>query len=108
MSDKFISQIIKEDKFNARRKHRKDFETFDRHSLSDMDDRALAAWQADFEQDEAQWRLAEHEWQRRLTAEQITATMQAARGQAWFGIAGVIIGVLFGVLVPILIEWLRS
>jgi hypothetical protein len=50
-----------------------------------MDDKTLAEWQAGFEQTEAQWRLAEHEWQRRLTAAQISATMRAARGQAWFG-----------------------
>jgi hypothetical protein len=57
----------------------------DRIELAGMDDKTLAEWQAGFEQTEAQWRLAEHEWQRRLTAAQISATMRAARGQAWFG-----------------------
>jgi hypothetical protein len=90
-----------------RQSRRTAFKTFDRDSLSSMDDRELAEWQAGFEQDEAQWRLAEHEWQRRLNADMITATINAARGQAWFGIAGVVIGILFGAIVPLLLEWLR-
>jgi hypothetical protein len=74
------------------------FEKFDRRELAKMDDKALAVWQAMFDTDQPQWRLAEHEWQRRLTAEQIAATMRAARGQAWFGIAGLFIGALLTLL----------
>jgi hypothetical protein len=70
------------------------FEKFDRRELGKMDDKALAVWQAMFDTDQPQWRLAEHEWQRRLSAEQISATMRSARGQAYIGIAGVIIGAL--------------
>lgn len=74
------------------------FESFDRRELSKMDDKALAVWQSMFDPDQPQWRLAEYEWQRRLTADQISATMKAARGQAYIGIAGVIIGALLALL----------
>jgi hypothetical protein len=78
----------------ARWRHVEELKKLDRRELIKMDDVALAKWQSGFASDEAQYRLAEHEWQRRLTAEQISATMRAARGQAWFGIAAAIIGVL--------------
>lgn len=81
-----------------RMRHSEEFETFDRRELSKMDDKALAKWQSGYEEDEPQWRLAEHEWQRRITADQIAATMRAARGQAWFGIAGLFIGALLTLL----------
>jgi hypothetical protein len=71
-----------------------------------MDDRSLAEWQAAYDMDEAQWRLAEHEWQRRITAESIAATIKAARGQAWFGIAGVIMGSVLTLLLTLLVRWL--
>lgn len=67
-----------------------------------MDDKSLAAWQSVFEQDEPQWRLAEHEWQRRLTAEQIRVTLSTARWQAWFGIIGTFIGALLALLIQAL------
>jgi|ERR1035441_5893145 hypothetical protein len=78
----------------ARMQHIRELEKLDRRELVKMSDVALAKWQSGFASDEAQWRLAEHEWQRRITAEQIAATMKAARGQAWFGIAGLFIGAL--------------
>ena len=82
-------------------RHQADFKNFDRRELEKMDDKALSLWQSDFEQYEPQWRLAEHEWQRRLTAEQIMATMRAARGQAYIGLAGVIIGALLVLLLRV-------
>jgi len=45
--------------------HRDDLATFDHRELSKMDTKALAAWQSQFEPDEAQWKLADHEWQTR-------------------------------------------
>lgn len=78
----------------------------DRSELAQMDDKTLAEWQAEFEQTEAQWRLAEHEWQRRLTAAQISATMRAARGQAWFGIIGLFIGAALTMLLSLLLRLL--
>jgi hypothetical protein len=85
---------VNDPELRAREQHARDFNNFDRRELTKMDDVALAKWQSSFAVDEPQWRLAEHEWQRRITAEQISATMKAARGQAWFGIAGLFIGAL--------------
>ncbi|MFA5192852.1 MAG: hypothetical protein WC740_19250 [Verrucomicrobiia bacterium] len=84
--------------------HKEDFKSLDRQELSKMDDKALAAWQSKFKPDEPQWRLAEHEWQRRLTAEQIAATMKAARWQAWFGIAAVVIGALTATVLTLIVQ----
>jgi hypothetical protein len=46
-------------------RHKDELRTFDPLRLKQMDDRSLAEWQSQFEQSEGQWRLAEHEWQRR-------------------------------------------
>jgi VanZ family protein len=69
-----------------------------------MDDPTLAKWQSEYKQDEPEWRLAEHEWQRRLTAQQIKATMDAARWQAWFRILAVVIGALLGTLLTLVVQ----
>ena len=45
--------------------HADDLATFDPRLLSKMDAKTLAAWQSQFEPDEAQWKLADHEWQTR-------------------------------------------
>jgi hypothetical protein len=82
----------------TRSRHIKEFEKLNRREIANMDDNALAKWQSEFFTDEPQWRLAEHEWQRRISAEQIAATMKAARWQAYFGLAGVIIGALLAIL----------
>jgi hypothetical protein len=79
-----------------------EFKIFDRRELSGMDDKQLAEWQYRHEPDEPQWRLAEHEWQRRLTTEQIRATLSSARWQAWFGIAAAVIGGLLTLLIQFL------
>ena len=85
-----------------RRKHKDEFANLDRQSLAMMDDKELAAWQSEFYSDEPQWRIAEHEWQRRITAETIRATVSAARWQAYFGIAGVIIGLVLGKILEVI------
>ena len=59
-----------------------------------------------FDTDQPQWRLAEHEWQRRLSSEQISATMKAARGQAYIGLAGIFIGSILTLLVALLLRLL--
>lgn len=41
--------------------HREDLAAFDSRTLSGMSDKALVQWQSQFERDEPQWRLAEHE-----------------------------------------------
>jgi hypothetical protein len=81
------------------RAHREAFKSLDRRGLSVMDDPTLAKWQSDFKPNEPEWRLAEYEWQRRLTVEQIRATVSAARWQAWFGIAAAVVGALLTLVV---------
>jgi hypothetical protein len=76
----------------ARQEREKEFEELDRRALPKMSDKQLAQWQARYPQDSAQYILAEHEWQRRFTAEQVAAT----RFAAWIGILGVVIGGFFG------------
>lgn len=70
----------------------REFEAVDRASLSEMTDKALAEWQSGFDPDTPQSILAEHEWQRRLTAKQVGAM----RFAAWLSIAGVVIGAFLG------------
>lgn len=89
-------------KADTRTRHAEEFKTLDRRMLFEMDDKGLASWQHKFEPDEPQWRLAEYEWQRRLTAEQIKATIFSARWQAWFGIAAVFIGMVLVKLLELL------
>jgi hypothetical protein len=84
--------------------HREAFQSLDRRGLSGMDDRSLAKWQSDYKQDEPEWRLAEHEWQRRLTAQQIKATIDAARWQAWFRILAVLISALLGTILTLVVQ----
>jgi hypothetical protein len=100
--DDVVKSMVAQDRAAARARRRDEFKTFDRSKLSRMDDRTLAEWQAGFAPDEAPWRLAEHEWQSRLIAQQIRATMASARWQAWFGIAAAIIGSLLTLLVQFL------
>ena len=79
-----------------RERHAEEFKAFDRRDLFGMSEKDLAAWQSRHAVDEPQWRLAEFEWQRRVTEQVVKATVFAARWQSWFGIAGVVIGVLLG------------
>ena len=85
-----------------REKNAADFKILDRRELSAKSDKDLAEWQSRYDTSEPQWRLAEHEWQRRLTAEQIRATMSSARWQAWFCIFGAIIGSLITLIAEFL------
>jgi CO dehydrogenase/acetyl-CoA synthase gamma subunit (corrinoid Fe-S protein) len=93
---------LNDPELHERAQHIEEFKKFDRRELIKMDDVALAKWQGSFALDEPQWRLAEHEWQRRIIAEQITAIVKAARWQAWFGIAAAVIGALLTLLVQAL------
>lgn len=70
----------------------------DRREIASKSDIDLTIWQTSYTSDSPQFRLAEHEWQRRLVAEQITATMKAARGQAYIGLAGIVIGAILPLL----------
>jgi len=80
------------------------FETLERAELARMDDKALAAWQSEFTSDQPQWRLAEHEWQQRLTERQIAASHATARRAALWGACSGIAGALGGVL----LAWVLS
>jgi hypothetical protein len=62
----------------------------DRRVLAKMPDKDLATWQAKFPSDSPQFILAQFEWQRRLTADQI----KTMRWAALIGLAGIILGVL--------------
>jgi len=65
-----------------------EFKKVNRRELAKWRDEELAAWQAGFPSDSAQFILAQFEWNRRLTADQV----KAAHWAAWIGLAGVILG----------------
>jgi len=100
----FLQQLESEearDLFIA--KHREEFKSFDRRKLAGMDDKSLATWQSEYDEAEPEWRLAEHEWQRRITAEQIRGAIDLARNTALINfviaISAAITGVIFTLLV---------
>lgn len=62
----------------------------DRRELARMPDKDLAAWQAKFPSDSPQFILAQYEWHRRITADQI----KTMRWAALIGLGGIILGVL--------------
>jgi hypothetical protein len=68
----------------------KEFEKVNRRELASWPDEKLAAWQAKFPSESPQFILAQFEWSRRLTADQV----KAARWAAWIGLGGVIVGAL--------------
>jgi hypothetical protein len=78
--EEFVTSVIQ--------KHREAFKSLDRRQLSRMDDPAFAKWQSEYKQDEPEWRLGEHEWQRRITATQI----RAGRWATAFALIGVVVG----------------
>jgi hypothetical protein len=80
-----------EEKFFQEQDHarlEKEFEKVNRRELAGWPDEKLAAWQGKFPAESPQFILAQYEWNRRLTAEQI----KAARWAVWVGLAGVILG----------------
>ena len=85
----------------SRDRDKRDFEALDRNEVCRMDDKQLATWQSSYQAGSAQWLLAEHEWQRRLTERQIAA----ARSANWRSVIGGIAGTSFGVLLG---WWLSS
>ncbi|MDF7809699.1 hypothetical protein P4E94_19830 [Pontiellaceae bacterium B12219] len=50
------------------------FAEIDRRVIAKMKDKDLALWQSEYPPDSPQFILAEFEWNRRLTAEQIRST----------------------------------
>lgn len=63
-------------------------------TLAKMSDKELAKWQAEHPDESAHFILAQYEWSRRLTMQQVRAT----RWAAWMGLVGVIIGVILTVV----------
>ena len=76
--------------------HQDEFKNLDRRELTRMPDKLLAEWQSRHEPHEPQWRLAEHEWQRRLTAEQIRASLIVGKQTATFAVIASIVGAVVG------------
>ena len=95
-SDEFFredrEQARRRDELEAHNKEKarfdKEFEKVNRRELAGWPDEKLAVWQAKFPSESPQFILAQFEWNRRLTADQV----KAARWAAWIGLAGVIVG----------------
>lgn len=85
MSDPITRKIISS---FERANQLNELKDFDRRSLSRMQDKDLAIWQSEYPAGSPQFILAEHEWQRRLTVEQI----KGARFAAYIGILGALAG----------------
>lgn len=67
-----------------------EYRQVDRAALAKLPDKALAKWQGAYPPGSAQFILAEYEWQRRLTADQV----KASRFAAFMGLAGAAVGAL--------------
>ncbi len=72
----------------SRKKRFEEFESISALFVASKTDKELALWQSKYPQDSPQHIIANHEWQRRLNAEQIKSN----RFSAYVGIAGVILG----------------
>lgn len=72
------------------------FKSVDRRVIAKMSDHELALWQSEYPEGSPQHILAEHEWQRRLTVEQVNAS----RFSAFMGLLGAVVGAF--------ITWLAS
>ena len=70
------------------------FKEGDPNVIANLTDRELADFQSKYSQGTRSFILAEYEWQRRLTAQQIRATSKSA----WLGLIGVILGGLIGIV----------
>jgi predicted oxidoreductase len=92
----------------ARAGREAEFAKINRRELAGWRDEVLAAWQAKYPPDSPQFILAQYEWSRRLTADQIRATLTSARQTAWFGIWGAAIGAAVGAFLTLLVEWLSK
>jgi hypothetical protein len=72
------------------------FKSIDRRAIAKMSDHELALWQSEYPEGSPQFILADHEWQRRLTIEQVNAS----RFAAFMGLLGAVVGAF--------ITWLAS
>ena len=69
-----------------------DFATLDTHQIVCFSDKDLAEWQSQQQPGTPQYIIADHEWQRRLTIQQV----RAAYRTAWIGVIGTLLGTLLG------------
>ncbi|HUX31389.1 MAG TPA: hypothetical protein VMV78_12325 [Thiobacillus sp.] len=83
-------------KFMGDGARRAKFKDVDRRAIAKMSDHELALWQSEYPEDSPQFILANHEWQRRLTIEQVNAS----RFAAFMGLLGAVVGAF--------ITWLAS
>jgi len=74
----------------SRKKRFEEFESISTLFVASKTDKELALWQSKYPQDSPQHIIANHEWQRRLNAEQIKSN----RFSAYIGIGGVVLGFL--------------
>src|ERR1700685_483271 len=65
MFEKMASDAEKLARYKKRQQHIEEFKTLNARELLKWDDSKLAAWQTQYESDEAQWVLADQEWKRR-------------------------------------------
>lgn len=85
-------------------KHAKEFSEINRRELAGWKDEVLADWQAKYPPDSPQFILAQYEWSRRLTADQIAATLIAARRSDFVLIVATILGVIVGSVFTFLLK----
>jgi hypothetical protein len=76
------------------------FKDVDRRAIAKMSDHDLASWQSEYPEGSPQFILAEHEWQRRLTVEQV----KASRFSAYIGLVSTVVGAIIGSLITYLVS----
>jgi hypothetical protein len=101
----FLKQLEKEETdLELTRKYLEDFKTLDRRELFRMPDKMLAEWQIKYRTEDPQWKLAEYEWQRRLTFEQIRTSLNVGKQSAVFAVIASIAGSIVGAILTLVVQ----
>jgi hypothetical protein len=101
----FLKQLEKEESDSElTRKNLEDFKTLDRREIFRMQDKPLAEWQSKFRPEDPQWKLAEYEWQRRLTFEQIRTSLNVGKQSAIFAVIASVAGSIIGVILTLVVQ----
>ena len=74
---------------------KKDFGELDVVRMAGFSNKELAAWQFEHQPGTPQYIIADHEWQRRLTMQQVRTSYRTA----WIGVAGTLLGTALGTLI---------
>ena len=91
--DDSTSEFIRDKQaLGAKIRQYEDLEKLNRKEVAAWSDIDLAGWQGQYPIGSPQHFLAEHEWQRRITAQQIRAGYRAAILSGIMGLAGVVLG----------------